>query len=126
MLLFIASAALLCWASWLYWEHVVKPVNDEQVTRIGNISPKLNHYGSGKTVLIMNNEQKLIEDYQSKGWTLKDYITWKYLTKGMEGIGIHPDGSIVYSSPAGSWRYETVQDWFDKKPSQVKEYGNLD
>ena len=32
MILFITSAALLLWAAWLYWQHVVKPINDEQTT----------------------------------------------------------------------------------------------
>jgi hypothetical protein len=136
MLIFIASAALLCWVSWLYYKHVILPVKNEQLinfnenanalTSIGNISPKLNHNGSGQSVLIMNDEKQFIENYEAKGWTLKVYTNWKYLSKGMEGIGIYPDGSIGYSSPAGSWKYATVQDWFDKKPSSVKEYGNLD
>jgi hypothetical protein len=32
MILFITSTLLLLWAAWLYWQHVVKPVNNEQTT----------------------------------------------------------------------------------------------
>ena len=31
-LLFILSAALLYWVGWLYYQHVIKPVYDEQIT----------------------------------------------------------------------------------------------
>jgi hypothetical protein len=30
MILFITSAALLYWAAWLYYSHVIKPIRDEQ------------------------------------------------------------------------------------------------
>jgi hypothetical protein len=30
MLVFIISAALLYWAAWLYYQHVIKPIRDEQ------------------------------------------------------------------------------------------------
>jgi hypothetical protein len=30
MLIFITSAALLYWAAWLYFQHVIKPIRDEQ------------------------------------------------------------------------------------------------
>lgn len=72
------------------------------------------------------NEQKLIEDYQSKGWTLSVYPNYKRIGKGLEGIVIYPDRSISTSSPAGTKKYATLQDWIDKKPSSVKEYGGLD
>jgi hypothetical protein len=32
MILFITSAALLFWALWLYWQHVIKPVKNEQTS----------------------------------------------------------------------------------------------
>jgi len=31
MLVFIISAALLYWAAWLYYQHVIKPIRDEQI-----------------------------------------------------------------------------------------------
>jgi hypothetical protein len=31
MILFITSAALLYWAFWLYYQHVIKPIRDEQI-----------------------------------------------------------------------------------------------
>lgn len=30
-LIFILSAALLYWAAWLYYKHVIKPIDDEQI-----------------------------------------------------------------------------------------------
>jgi hypothetical protein len=49
MILFITSAALLFWALWLYWQHVIKPVKNEQTsnnyenakasTSLGNSTP---------------------------------------------------------------------------------------
>ena len=32
MILFITSAALLYWAAWLYYSHVIKPIKDEQTS----------------------------------------------------------------------------------------------
>ena len=32
MILFITSTALLLWALWLYWQHVIIPINNEQAT----------------------------------------------------------------------------------------------
>jgi hypothetical protein len=73
------------------------------------------------------NENQFIENYQAKGWTLLAHPNWKYLKKGMEGIAIYSDGEIVYASLAvGEWRYETLQDWYEKKPSSVKEYRDFD
>lgn len=31
-LLFVLSAGLLYWVSWLYYQHVIKPIDDEQTT----------------------------------------------------------------------------------------------
>jgi hypothetical protein len=32
MIVFITSAALLYWAFWLYYQHVIKPIRDEQTS----------------------------------------------------------------------------------------------
>jgi hypothetical protein len=32
MILFITSTALLYWAVWLYWQHVIIPIDNEQIT----------------------------------------------------------------------------------------------
>ena len=31
-LLFVLSAGLLYWVAWLYYQHVIKPIDDEQAT----------------------------------------------------------------------------------------------
>lgn len=46
MILFITSAALLYWAAWLYYFHVIKPIKDEQIT---------NNYEDAKTSTRLGN-----------------------------------------------------------------------
>lgn len=45
-LLFILSAALLYYVAWLYYKHVIKPIDDEQNT---------NNYEDAKTSASMGN-----------------------------------------------------------------------
>ena len=44
--IFILSAALLYWAAWLYYKHVIKPIDDEQTT---------NYYEDAKASTSMGN-----------------------------------------------------------------------
>jgi hypothetical protein len=50
MILFITSAALLYWASWLYYSHVIKPIRDEQIADYNENAKALTSMGNSQTV----------------------------------------------------------------------------
>lgn len=52
MILFITSSALLYWAAWLYYLHVIKPIKDEQIT---------NNYEDAKTSTSMGNSPSVCQ-----------------------------------------------------------------
>jgi hypothetical protein len=50
MLVFIISAALLYWAAWLYYQHVIKPIRDEQITDYNENAKTSKSMGNSSTV----------------------------------------------------------------------------
>jgi hypothetical protein len=50
MILFITSAALLFWALWLYWQHVIKPIRNEQITDYNENAKASTSLGNRSTV----------------------------------------------------------------------------
>jgi hypothetical protein len=52
MIVFITSAALLYWAAWLYYSHVIKPIRDEQNS---------DNYENAKTPKSLGNSQTVCQ-----------------------------------------------------------------
>jgi DnaJ-class molecular chaperone len=50
MILFITSAALLYWAFWLYYQHVIKPIRDEQIADYNENAKAFKSMGNSQTV----------------------------------------------------------------------------
>jgi DnaJ-class molecular chaperone len=50
MILFITSAALLYWAFWLYYQHVIKPIRDEQIADYNENAKASKSLGNRSTV----------------------------------------------------------------------------
>jgi DnaJ-class molecular chaperone len=50
MLVFIISAALLYWAAWLYYQHVIKPIKDEQIADHNENAKTSKSMGNSETV----------------------------------------------------------------------------
>jgi len=50
MILFITSAALLYWAAWLYYTHVIKPIRDEQDSHNYENAKALTFLGNSEAV----------------------------------------------------------------------------
>ena len=50
MLVFIISAALLYWAAWLYYSHVIKPIRDEQIADYNENAKALTFLGNSEAV----------------------------------------------------------------------------
>jgi hypothetical protein len=50
MILFITSAALLYWAAWLYYSHVIKPIRDEQIADYNENAKALTFLGNSEAV----------------------------------------------------------------------------
>jgi DnaJ-class molecular chaperone len=50
MILFITSAALLYWAFWLYYQHVIKPIRDEQIADYNENAKASKSLGNSQTV----------------------------------------------------------------------------
>jgi len=50
MILFITSAALLYWAFWLYYQHVIKPIRDEQIADYNENAKALTFLGNSEAV----------------------------------------------------------------------------
>jgi hypothetical protein len=50
MILFITSTALLLWAVWLYWQHVIIPIDNEQATNFNEPTAKAKRSGDCKTL----------------------------------------------------------------------------
>jgi hypothetical protein len=50
MILFITSAALLYWAAWLYYSHVIKPIRDEQDSHNYENAKALTFLGNSEAV----------------------------------------------------------------------------
>ena len=50
MIVFIISAALLYWAAWLYYQHVIKPIRDEQIADYNENAKASKSIGNRETV----------------------------------------------------------------------------
>jgi len=50
MIVFITSAALLYWAFWLYYQHVIKPIRDEQIADYNENAKASKSLGNSSTV----------------------------------------------------------------------------
>jgi hypothetical protein len=52
MIVFITSAALLYWATWLYYSHVIKPIRDEQDS---------DNYENAKALTFLGNSEAVCQ-----------------------------------------------------------------
>jgi len=67
----------------------------------------------------MKNANQLIETLTGKGFKNETYGGNLHYRKGMESIFIKPTGEVTYCSPSETVKYASIDDYLQKKPSQV-------
>ncbi len=67
----------------------------------------------------MENAKKLTEILLGKGFKVENFGNNLHVCKGMESIFIAPTGEVTYCSPSETVRYASIDDYLQKKPSEV-------